>query len=412
MKKWIIKVKNNRMTIRVISILFAFFLWLFVMNEINPQMTREIEGVKAIYLNEERLETNNIKLVEPKAVELTVRVSGRRKEVGSLKAEDIEARIDLRGYSEGTVKIPIEVVKPFSADEIVDFYPKDVLFKFDKIVDKNIKVDINLIGNLREGYVANDPIVRPEYVSVKGPKMLVDKIEKGILDIDISGAFSDVEANMAVKLLDEDNALVDGVEVFPNVIDVRVPVLKTKEVSVIPVFKSGVKEGYEMVGSDVIPDKIRIKGNESVIDEIESVETKEIDLKDMFSNKSVRTNLNLIDGVELLSQNQKVDVDLKIEPIIEKVLKVDAKNIVKENIEKGYFVVEDSKDKQKALVKIRGVKSLVEELTENDIRVYSNLKNKKAGEHVVEIKAYGPSGVEIVNIVPSKMKFKVEAIEQ
>ena len=51
---------------------------------------------------------------------------------------DIIAQVDLNGYSEGNVKVPVYVQVP-SDVRIVDYSPKEILFKFDKIIRKKVQ---------------------------------------------------------------------------------------------------------------------------------------------------------------------------------------------------------------------------------------------------------------------------------
>ncbi len=96
--------------------------------------------------------------MEPKNANIRVSVSGRRSEVLQVSGSDIIAQVDLNGYSEGNVKVPVYVQVP-SDVRIVDYSPKEILFKFDKIIRRDSPVAVETQGNLPKGYVLGTPEV-------------------------------------------------------------------------------------------------------------------------------------------------------------------------------------------------------------------------------------------------------------
>ena len=85
--------------IKILSIIAAVVMWLYVMNEQNPQITTMIRDVPVKLLN---LDDSKFALIQdPSEFKVNVKVKGRRSLVADLKPNDINAEVNMRGRMEG-----------------------------------------------------------------------------------------------------------------------------------------------------------------------------------------------------------------------------------------------------------------------------------------------------------------------
>src|SRR5690606_6643353 len=106
------KEKKNDLTLKIFALVIAIILWSYVMSEVNPPFTSEFRNVNVDFINESALEKQGLVVMEPKSANIRVSVSGRRSEVLQVSGSDIIAQVDLNGYSEGNVKVPVYVQVP------------------------------------------------------------------------------------------------------------------------------------------------------------------------------------------------------------------------------------------------------------------------------------------------------------
>ncbi len=199
--------EKNDWTLKVFALIIAIVLWSYVMSEVNPVMTEEFRNVKVNILNEASLEREGIVILEPENIDnidIKVTISGRRSDIIRVSAEDIIVQVDLSGYGTGEVKVPIYVQVPVGVT-LKDYAPKEILFKFDKIVGRERPVTVETIGKLPEGYVLGTPTVKPQSVVVEGPSTWLKSLSKVVATVDVSNITDeDINVTVPVKLVDDE----------------------------------------------------------------------------------------------------------------------------------------------------------------------------------------------------------------
>ena len=396
------KQKKNEHAIKIFALVFAIILWSYVMNKENPQITKEYRNVNVVYSNMDELDRSNIVVMEPKEVTVNVKVSGRRSDILSIDDKDITAKLDLSGYSEGSKKVPIYVDTP-SKVEIVDYTPKEVLFKFDSIISKEKPVVLKTEGKLKNGYILGTEEIKPQSVFIKGPRSWVNSVSEAIAIVDLTDRKSNINLTVPIKLIDDEGKDVRGLEKDPNVVDVSIPVYKTKLVSIDADTNVETLDGYETSSLTISPNSIEIKGYENIINGVSSIKTEPIDANLLLTNKSVEAKLILPEGIELVNPDKKVVVTLDIDRTISKTFEYSIDEIGKQGLENG-LKLESGNSDQTITISVNGAESIVNNISKEDIHPYINLYGLDEGVHDVKIDANIINGVNILNINPSTLK--------
>ena len=304
------KEKKSNLTIKIFSLVIAIILWSYVMSEVNPKITKEFRNIDVVFSNMEDLERSGIELMSPKEVKINVKVEGRRSEVLKLRDTDIIAKVDLSGYSEGTKKVPIYIDVPSKVD-IVDYTPKEISFRFERIVSKEKPVVLKTIGKLEPGYSLGDGEIKPQSVILKGPKSWVNSVREVVAVVDITGKTKDINATVPIKLLDDDGNDVGRVEKEPNVVDVFIPMYRSRKIPIDIQLDGSIPTEYENPTLTVSPKAVDVKGNDAILNTLSSIKTKPISVYKLVGSGSVETELLLPEGIELVDPNQKIVVSLK-----------------------------------------------------------------------------------------------------
>ena len=139
------------------------------MGKENPPRTKPIRNVEVTFTNMESLEQQNLVVMEPKVAKINVELSGKMNSLKDITPRDIIATVDLSGYKEGDVKVPVYVEGPPDV-KIVDYSPKEILFKFEKIIREKNLVTLETTGHNKGLYIRRSEI-KPQSIYIEGPDL-------------------------------------------------------------------------------------------------------------------------------------------------------------------------------------------------------------------------------------------------
>lgn len=310
------KVKSDT-TLKIFAFVISIVLWSYVMSEVNPDVKREY-NISVEFMNKEVLEKNGLVIMSPKEQNINVTVKGEKFDMGNFSFEDIKASVDLSGYGEGKVKVPINAgLKQLSNIKIQDFEPREILFTFDKIITKEKIVTITTSGKLAPDYVLGEIKTKSPPVLLKGPRTWVNEVSEIVADVSLEGRKENINVTVPVKMVDDQGNNVMGITNEPGVIDITIPVYKTTTVPIEIQTINELPENYESTDIDINPLSVTLVGRES-ISNLKFIQTKPIDINLFIEDKIVETELELPEGVKLLNPNEKITVSLNVEEIAQK----------------------------------------------------------------------------------------------
>jgi len=329
--------KNNNTTIKIIAIVFAIFLWAYVMGEVNPMVNKTFTNVRVQYDYLEQLKNKNLVLMTPESSTIDIQVNGRRNDILKLKNSDFVAKIDFRGYGSGEQKIPVEVSSTFSSDLIVDYNPKQILVNIDKKIERQLPVSVNYINEVPSPYSLGKVTLMPNKVLVKGPKLILDEVNKIQVNLDLSEMTSDVEEVLPIQLIGEDGKDVDGLTKDPQLVAIKAEVLKNKRITIKPKIEGEPLEGYKLMSFSAIPQTALIRGPEKEVDLLKQVYTEPVDISYAQEDIMTESLLDLPSDVELI-EPETIQIKAHIEAIIEKKLEIQSSEILLESDLAGKIV--------------------------------------------------------------------------
>lgn len=396
------KEKKNDLTVKIFALAIAIILWSYVMNDVNPRITKECRNVDVVFRNLEVLDRSGLVLMEPQEIKVNVKISGRRSDVLKIKDKDIVAIADLSGYSEGTKKVPIYLEVP-SKVELVDYSPKEVSCTFEKIVSKEKAVTIKTNGKLPNGYSIGEAEVKPQLVFLKGPRSWVNSVSEVLAIVDISGRTSDINITVPIKLVDDGGNDVRGVEKDPNRVDIYIPVYRTKSVPIEIQTQGEFPSDVEITALSVSPSRVDIKGYGDLIGSINSIKTSPVDVKELMDKRSVDVSLMLPEGVELLNPEQKISVRLNLEKIETKTFEYNFNEINIKNLS-GDLTAEIVDSYGNVAITLKGPETILNGITKESISPEIDLSGLGEGTYDVNINIREVQGVKVESISPSSIR--------
>lgn len=402
------RITDKEINIRIISVIFAMVLWLYVASEQNPMEYKNLKEVHVQLINLESVAKSGMVIQDEQVYKVDVTLQGKRSILSEVKATDIRVEADLRGFNQkGVNSIPVEVKGVPTNIELIDFTPKNIKVALEPIISVQVPVGVNATGRPKDGYTSLQPVVTPGEVLVKGPESLVSNIKVQTAALKLDGAEEDVRGILPVKVMDQDGNEITGVEISPNIVEVNVPVRRTKEVKVDVAIQGEPAQGYEIVS--ILQDRQTVVayGEQNLIDGIESIATKPVNIAGIEQNASYQAELIIPEGVSIIGNIGKINVNVSIEKIVTKNLTIE--RITPVNIGKG-LRIEDNSELPRVEMTLEGTESIINRITANDITIYVDLKDLGRGTHNAPLQVDLPDGVSGKALQPDKVEIELVPI--
>ena len=292
---------------KIIALVVAVVLWLFVMNEQNPQ----IEGSFTVAV-ELRNVPEGYKITQSeKSVKLKVR--GARSFFVSAEPEGFKAYADLDGLDSGEHEVKVKAVLP-QGFELVDAQPETVSVTLDKIVRRSVRIDLIVTGSASAGYTVGKISQSANTTVIEGPESRIAEVDRVIGYVGLSGNRDDFTLQVPLTPINSDGKAVDDVELLARTVEVSVQLargLTRKIVSIHPVLDDVLPEGFTLGEVQVEPTKIEIAGDAALISKVASIDTERIVISDMKESGKKTVHLAIPNGVAISNREVTVTVELK-----------------------------------------------------------------------------------------------------
>lgn len=329
------------------SIVIAFVIWLLVAQVGDPRKNQTYYNIPVELINTELLDEQN-KVYDvlngTGNVRVTVRAPGSV--VEDINSSDIVAQADVSKLSEvNTIAITCYVM---NADvDIISCSPEVMQLNVEDKLSRWFDVQRNTTGEVAESYMVASVQSDQNRIEVTGPRSAVELIHHAGVEIDVSGATTNLSANVEVLLYDSEGNLLDLPSVTKNVnyMHIEAEILAVKEVPIDLNVMGVPAEGYLATGwveSD--PATVMLAGTPSALANVSriSIPAEQLDITEATENlmKTVNIREYLPDNVRLAdsSFNGRITVTVHVEPVVERTLEIAPSAISLVNIPAGLVV--------------------------------------------------------------------------
>lgn len=399
------KFSRNTMP-KILSLLFAIVFWIYVMDNVNPDMTKELMGISVELIGVEELEANGYEIMGERNFLVDVELSGRRNELIQVTKEDIHITADLGTLKNGVQNVSLK--QYIGADEVVinSLSRDSIIMDIDEIIRVPIDVKIIKQGSLPEGYVEENIVLSLQQIFVQGPESFVNTIDSIRGAISINNEISEINKDIAVEAVDKNGETVTGVQVETNYVSVTIPISKVENINIEPITEGEVRTGYEVTEISVIPDSISVRGSREDMNALKFISTLPIKLGGAFESFEISTDINLPEGIILNQYLEEVTVKVNIEEIITKEFTFDFSDIT--------FINKDSNLRTnineingQVLLRVSAVESIANELTKNDLGLYVDAEDFTPGTLIMNIELNRSNEFNDVEIIPETLELEV-----
>lgn len=299
---------RNNIAAKIVALVLATILWLYVMNEQNPPM--ETSYTPALEI---RNSTSSMVIMDaPDTVRVKVR--GPRSMIAGIMTKDIKPYIDVKGLQEGKHSLQVHVVLPPSI-ELVEISPERASVKIDAAVQRKLAVAVRMTGTPAVGTVVGKTVVEPGQVTVQGPKSLIDAIDKVVVALDLTGKTKDISEEVPVVIYARDGRELDGLAASPSKVTVTAAISQIpnkKTVDVKTVVYGDLPSGLSLQRITGVPEKVELQGDPFILEKIEFVYTEPINVSGIDKTIKRDVKLQLKDGVT--SNPSTIAVQIEVGP--------------------------------------------------------------------------------------------------
>ena len=302
----------------VLSGIMGLIVWLIAINSINPLVTRVFPESLPIEVRGLAPELMPLQDLSKETVRATLRAPEKNWE--SLQSRNLQAYIDLTGYTKGAYDVPIEIVPDDKNVHVTEMQRRQLRIQLDEIITKTVDVHVSVMDSTEYGYSWETPVVEPSSLLIRGPAQLVNQVVVAEAPVYLRGATAQVERIQTVQMLNRQDQPVVNVLAEPAAVEVTIPVERwpgRRSVAVRVKLVGLPATGYRLGRVTPEPSNIVLYGNAAALEQVPGfVETAPLSLDGATAEIQVRLELILPDGVNAFEGNA-VAIIAEILPIEE-----------------------------------------------------------------------------------------------
>lgn len=422
MKQKILKALTKDVGLKILAFVFAFLLWLVVVNIDDPTQTRTFTSVVTV-TNADVLK-NAGKLYEIKDGVNTVsfRVTAKRSIIEKLSPSDFSAVADMKDL-ENEERIPVTISAKSYANSVSISSKQNYLYvELEDEITERFVINAETTGKSDTDLEVETVTCSPTVLTVTGPEEIVNSIEKVVATANISGVTGDFTESVIPKFYDKDGKLVDAKELTLSVSTVGVSVhfVNTKTVDIV-VKTSGTLSADLKLGSiKTDPSSVMVIGEASALNNVANITIPDsvINLSNITGSFMTTVDISsyLPEGVELTEgTSSKVTIYVLMEEEVASIAHVTTDNIELRNVPEGLSATLTT---DKITVNVYGTQSAIDALNASDIKGYIDCSGLSAGDgQNVVLQFENPDGITVqntsvtVNVVEEKKEDSGEAAE-
>ena len=299
--------RKENILARIICLLIACAMWVYVMTDQNPIVERSVE----VHLQQNNLPNNMMVFNAPEKI--LVRVRGSRTQVMADNLDkQISASINLKNITEGQQSLPITVT--YAGGEVVTVTPKEVSIYVDTVSEKKVPVTTRIVGAVSSDMTIGASVITPPEVTLRGATHRIDKVNKVVAPIDVTDHTGSFEAESDLVAVSDDGYDIPNMRIIPERVMVQATMVSQMLSTNVPVklvMTGELPKGIVVTKTEILPESIRITAPPSVLKELKEVKTKPMDISKLDGSVVSAVELDLPE--KLIPELRTVQVRISVE---------------------------------------------------------------------------------------------------
>ena len=388
------RLKNNT-KIKLISLLSALVLWLYVMTVEDPVETRTFSDIPVTITNMSVLEERGLTIYPKEELLADISIRANLSSLRPINRDNIYIYGRLDDPKEGKNVVYLQANLPERVNKY-DIKPNVITLDLEKVVNEKRSISVDVEG---EPKINIDNIeTNKKTVDVSGPRTLVNKVTSIKATLDASDKYKDFSTKLKLVPVDANGDAVKGVKLDDNFVVATVKFLQEKVVPVKLVFDDSVSNQSNLENYSINPKDITIEGKKEALDNINSINTKPITANDLKSNNSIDVALDIPKDVKIKNNISSIKLNINKNITSEFLISKSDIEIVSKESETGKEV-DLSKIPENIKITV-SYSDEIKDLSQKDIQLYIDMADTSQGEGKYPIKYKSKYDFKDVQIEP------------
>ena len=264
---------KSKASMRIISLIAAVALWLYVMGEVDPETRTKINDIPVSFVNTEVLAEYGMAVAADEQMMISASISGKRSDVNEVKKNGLTAGIDVAEFElgENTGKISINVpdgIKVENASSTtVTVNVEEMVYEY-----KPVSVEFSNTESSSDSVADTTPWVMeyyPKEITVMGAESSVNKVVKLLGVVNAEDAVTNKDTSVEVELIpvNKKGKQIFNVSLYQDEADA---VVRKLSVSTVKLILSAEEQEID-VDKLAVEDHIDIAGPKEILENIKAV---------------------------------------------------------------------------------------------------------------------------------------------
>lgn len=325
---------TGNLSLKLLSLLVAFLIWLLVVNIDNPIKSRLFQ-VEIQLMNEDSVTEidKTFDVISDETV--VIKVTERRRILNSLTKDDFTVIADMENLNEmDSVPLTVTCSNPSITWDEIEVSPPSMKVKLEQRKQSEFVVNVNTSGEPETGYeVGKTEVVQGKTVLIAGPESMIERISQVVAEIKVNRINTDQRLAASLKIIDKNGESFttaqmsrlqikdsEGVLLSENTVMVDVSLWKAAtvpldvEVTGTPAF------GYRFTGVTTVPAEVSLVGTERALEELGSKLTLSGVVSVDGATESFTQDFDLNESLE---DNEELRLAANFEPMVTVSVKIE-----------------------------------------------------------------------------------------
>lgn len=292
---------------KLLCLIAACALWVYVMNEQNPQ----VENTYTVPVETRNLDRSLVATNVPSTVKVKVRMA--RSDMIYMRSDNIKAYVDLSGMTDGDYpNTPILVSVP-GDESVVSVSPKTFDLNIDTYAVKTLPANVQIFGTPETNFSVESNKATPDTITIAGSSTMVAKADRAVVSVNIAGKEKSFAEFDSVNILDADGNTVTGLDIMPSQVKVTVKMKEETKLGNLPIkieTKGEPAKGYKVGKITVTPPVATLTAPISFFAANRTLDLDPIDVTGASSDIHQVVNVNVPSGGSVAVPKVTLDVEI------------------------------------------------------------------------------------------------------
>lgn len=302
-------------TIKIVSVLIAVLLWLFISNSTNPFVPKTFTNIPVKIENESYLDQNGYIIKNKYRTSIDITIRGRQEVIDKVRTSDFEASLDFSQIKSVDTKT-LTITGPVCTQKdvtIVSVNPPAIDVQLARNKSGTFPVDLKTNITMKPGYKLIKTSMTPDSYPIVAEESIIDSVDTIRANLDIKDLDRDTTQTVVCKVYNKQGKEITSLSAGLNV-NVKLEV--AKEVPVSLVTRGRLATDHVETLRVIDPVKVLVSGPADALEKLTDIKTEQVDIDKVSGNFTTTAQLVLPEGMKLVNSPKEITVNISVEKLV------------------------------------------------------------------------------------------------